>query len=551
MFPGSPFGPQNVGGDHYSATYPGIGTIERASITLSPGIAPAVGTIVTVPERITNLPSVGNFVFTRNGSPVLTFPNCAMVNAKLDWVSQGRRVTLQFADRRYFWQFGHVSGRYNRRHADDTLDTDTEKTPQELAELLLDAMGETGYDVSSLPNDERPSVDWDLANPAAELQTLCDSLACVISFDAQTGNVKLYGPLEGTDLGPGPIMTAGGGINQKAAPTGIAAASARIQFQLRLELEPVALDEAEDGTEKIVPLEDVSYRPKDAQGQFMPFYPDSFFDVEDQFGVKKRQLAERSVYKMYRVKIVDPFNLPQLDLPIADIRRQLNLLNQQAVPSDHTEVVRRAQPRLWGRFIDEWFERNDEYRLYLEGFTIDPERQIVTTSKPVYRFDDQDEPEAAELFLECAFEAKDDNQVWFRRYRSTGTPEVPEIVVRNDVINTIVQEYDDNGQPTTITDNNQDVDLRLDQFRDYATKKYLPLTGLTRQYNGIQVIVPDGKVQQVTLSVGGGAANTLASVGQTHERYIEPPSERNQQELIQRLRIEDERLKAKEARDGE
>ncbi len=53
----------------------------------------------------------------------------------------------------------------NVRQRDGQLDANTEQAPQDLAALLLEAMGEPDFDVSGLPNLPRPEVDWVSAPP--------------------------------------------------------------------------------------------------------------------------------------------------------------------------------------------------------------------------------------------------------------------------------------------------------------------------------------------------------------------------------------------------
>ena len=66
----------------------------------------------------------------------------------------------------------------------------TEKKPQALATLCLQAMGEDDYDVSALPNDARPEIDWSYQNPAEALQQLCDKLGCRVTYVVDTDSVK-------------------------------------------------------------------------------------------------------------------------------------------------------------------------------------------------------------------------------------------------------------------------------------------------------------------------------------------------------------------------
>ena len=538
---------------HYTCTYPGIQDILRASLTVSGGVAPAVATIVTIPEALNNPQSVGELVFGEASfGPIITIPDAVVLNAKVDWVAQGRNITIQIADRRYFWKFPRISGQYNSKHPDETVDPETEKTPQELATLLLEALGEDGFDVSEMPNDTRPSVNWDLDLAAPALQTLCDGLECVISF-GNDGAVKVYKRAD-EELPPGPVMVAGNGANGAVAPAnGVTVFSDRVQFQDRLFLEAAAVDTGQE----VKQLDDVSYTLTDDQGQPKAFTPNAFWEVEVQHGKKQRQLAEESVYRLYRFAKYRDENGAELPFEVEgqeveDIRRQVVILNQAAAPSDHGEVVRRSPARVYGKFIGQEYHRRNEYRLWTHGFSIDPGTQTVTLSQPAYQIDEDGEPFPAELYLECAYEVRDNDQNFYRLFLNSEGSDVDnsDMTIREDIIPNKVQEYDEEGNRTTVTNNSPDVYDRLQKVLDQLVARYEVLTGETRQYEGIRFIAPDGAVQQVTWSVSGGAAYTLASIGQTHERFIDPPSERNVKELINALQVENDRAKAKEAARG-
>lgn len=77
------------------------------------------------------------------------------------------------------------------------------KSPQQLAKLCLDALGETNYDVSELPDTARPYVHWDEVRPAEALARLCDQFGCrvVLGVDDRVyvRQVGVGQPLDRTD----------------------------------------------------------------------------------------------------------------------------------------------------------------------------------------------------------------------------------------------------------------------------------------------------------------------------------------------------------------
>ena len=158
--------------------FPGVQVATAADFTLSHGISPSVCLLQTVPQT-SYVAEIGTLQLSF-GSTLLSFPDCAVRSATLRSSEQGLFWSLQILDRRWKWQFGEIDGRYNVRSADGSIIDSTEKTPRQLAELLLRAMNESQFDVDQIPNDSRPTVVWDAANPADELAQLCDQLSCRI-----------------------------------------------------------------------------------------------------------------------------------------------------------------------------------------------------------------------------------------------------------------------------------------------------------------------------------------------------------------------------------
>ena len=156
--------------------FPGIGQVLRWSYTLSQGITPGVCTIDVVPQF--GVPDQVGTLKIAFGQTSLRFEQCVVDFAIVRRGPTGMVVGLSLLDRRWKWKYGAISGRYNLRTKAGALDRETERTPQELATLLLTAMGESGFSVVDLPNLARPEIDWVGANPAGELAALCESLGC-------------------------------------------------------------------------------------------------------------------------------------------------------------------------------------------------------------------------------------------------------------------------------------------------------------------------------------------------------------------------------------
>ena len=179
-------------------------SILSGSFTLSHGITPSTGTLQVLVQQQPY--EAGGTLAFEFGSTKFEFPDCRIIAGSATMGNEGESVTLTIQDRRWKWVNQHISGWYNKRSPDGQISKepiDFEKTPQELAKLLLDEMKEGGYDVSKLPNDDRPEVNWDYANPAQELANLAEMYGCrvVLGLD---NKVRLC------VLGDGPPIPANG-----------------------------------------------------------------------------------------------------------------------------------------------------------------------------------------------------------------------------------------------------------------------------------------------------------------------------------------------------
>ena len=222
----------------------------------------------------------------------LEFPDCRLADAYLRRSQGGYVIGLSIVDRRWKWAFGAISGRYNLRCADESIDPENRaRRPQELARLLLDGMGETGYDVSLLPNDARPLIEWISAVPAQALADLCDGLGCrvVLGID---NRVRIVRAGLGAFLPEGGRVTEGIGIDPPERPDALAVVCGPTRYQAKWELEAVGLDT--DGA--IKPIDELSYKPS---AGWENEYPGLFSGVE---GTRSRRRRVESVYRWYRIK---------------------------------------------------------------------------------------------------------------------------------------------------------------------------------------------------------------------------------------------------------
>lgn len=499
------------------ATFPGILQIVEASYTRAHGIQPGVAALTIAPQ-IGIVGELGDLVFafegtSQNGNTEYIFSGCKLDSFSFKYDIRGLIVRLSVLDRRWKWEFPTVSGTYNMRHESGELVKDlsqtqaqqtanliwdTEKTPQELATICLEAMGEIDYDISQLPNDARPLVEWDVANAARALEDLCELLGCrvVLKMD---DTVQIWRLGVGNALPENiDIQTRSPGVDLPEQPDAIRVIGNRQRVQADLLLEAVGLDT--DG--KVKPIDELSYIPKqvsffgnelntpDYSGMVSPY----FLGIKD---LKARELAKQTLWKWYRVKV--PFQVLLFDNASPDsdpVLQPVTITNlMQITPLEDTQVdeeVENGQKRfkqawVWGvwasdslgyvngvttlKTIDPKFMIGElqvdqpilntdadfaKKSLYMGGFSIDKDRCIVKFSECLCRFGSSQDADgntskppnnAATLVLRVALCIRNPKtRAWLRynKRRDYGTEfgTAPKDVKRDDMILNVANRYD-------------------------------------------------------------------------------------------------------------
>lgn len=539
--------------------FPGIQQIVDANFTFSAhGITPSVCTISIAPQEDL-VPSVDTLTW-EFGSEVRRFPKCLADSASFERNSQGLIWRLKILDRRWMWKWGAIRGSYNRRLPDWSVLSTTEKTPQELAALLLDEMGETGYEVGDLPNETRPLAEWDSVVPAEALAELCEQLGCrvVLGIDDK---VRVCKAGVGAVLPSGAVTTTSGTLDLPNAPDAIAVLTGRIKYQVDLELEAVGLQAT--GVEaigNILPIEELAYKP--ATGW-------SNVSLSTMLPVAKeyREEALMSVYRWYRVKtpVVIPGKDDVYDLRDVEIKDETNNTYEDSEGRRHT-----GNAQVYGIF---WSARDGnknnatsldpespKSQTYTGAFSVDTSDPrygaVVKFAVPVVRNTEAGaDPKKltygpAILRLRAVLHLRDsETGGWdrFERLRSlggnVGTP--TRYVHHDEIEGRVTVEYDSNGvtlHERGTTDNTQagengepGVYVECDHYLDAIQAEYQTLTPESATYAGLVTAEPDGAIQQITFSrTGEGGMTTTICRNNELVVWCVPYKERRQMEKLKR-----------------
>jgi hypothetical protein len=522
------------------ASFPGVEQLLDASISIAQGISPSSARLTIAPQMA--LPAeVGTLAVTFGGVTV-AFPDCKIDHGTIERTTRGEVCQLSILDRRWRWRFGRISGTYNVRRDDCSLErgqqgaVDTERTPQELATLCLQAMGESNFDVADLPNQSRPSVEWDDEVPAEALAGLCDVLGCRVVLQLDN-RVAIRRAGQGAVLPPGAALQVSATINVPERPDAIAVVGGPNRYQVDFPLEAVGLTGNESpASESLVPVDDLGYRPPGGWSRVdLPYF--------HQVDVASRTLAQKSVFRYYRIRT--PVVVPGYNGPDGDVVNRL----EQILPIEDEQVTLGAESGRVGnrpatvfgiwhpdplevansasalRPIEEQEESDSSIGpVYRRPFTIDTARGLVIFDEPVYRNVHASASGgsgyelvigAAELVLRATCSVRDRQTLAPLRYtrvRNTGANHgtAPRWLKHDEIVLAHKPRYSEHYALLDVDSSAAEADRESDFYLDAAEQEYEVSTPQTIRYCGLVPVELDGAIGQVSFSIGPAGTTTTA-----------------------------------------
>jgi hypothetical protein len=572
------------------AFWPGVGQVLRATYTRSQGITPSVCQLEIVPQ-LSGIAEHGTLLFTY-GDVKLVFPDCKVDKASFSYNEQGMIWGLSIYDRRWKWAFDATAGSFNERRqaltsfgaaAIPSIDKRTEATPQQIAKAILNVMGEKNFDVSQLPNDARPEVYYDWDNPAQALAELCDKLGCMVSLGIDN-IVRLVRVGIGALLPATNALRVSAVIDPPEKPDSLAVVGAKTRFQVDLWLEAVGLDV----TGEIKPIEELSYKPATGWGGVhMMFWdqvagwsllPGQIAAQQRMLNLGKinpRELAAQSVYRWYRIKMVDLDGSglkPRIPGWQGDPGNRLEFL-WQILPIEDVQVegwfdplgIWHSKPAyVFGVFdVLQFLPQNTAPGSFCHhDFTVNKEQGIVEFSEPTFKFnldnvlDPNRQYSPADLALRCAVNVQDaTTRAWERYLRDRDLPGPrhdtgPRVLRREEILLDVIPVYDLDHKVKETLSTKKFCDREADYYLDAAAREYQTTNPNDATYPGIVPINPDGAIWQVTWSVGPEGAITRASRNTEFHPNVPPFRERRAVEkmrkneaIVQRLQDQERRPK--------
>jgi len=484
-------------------SYPGITAVESATMTVRNGIQPGVCVVRTPPQRLFQ-PEAGDIRFSCGATSVV-FRNCMVESATLE-VQTRQLWHVRILDRRWKWRYGSISGAYNIRQQNGAIRDGSERTPQQLATLLLQSMGETHFEVSALSADLRPAVNWSYQNPAAELQKLCDLSSCVITLGLDD-RVRIQRAGEGPPLNVYGVERNGSfALQNNLRPDALTLVGGASVYQDSLALEAVGLD-----TDDLVkPLDQLSYKPAAGWGA------GAYESMADVAASDARQRAIQSVWKWYRIK-----NRDQGGFLINRIEQRLESY-EQILPLHDTLLEPDSNGRPAPAFVSgEFWSRTHTYTnttgaaRYNGRFSLDRQRGIVKFATPVLKLGPAGRFEPAELKLTTTFPLRLTPEGGFQRRTQTLRLPGARLHTKAEVIEQpqLFHAINCTGSGP-VQDNAAAFDRAASQQLAAAAQRYSVQPTAEIHYAGLAPTPLTGATTEVTYSTGPDGALTQARQGE-------------------------------------
>lgn len=272
-----------------TVTFAGLPVI-HAEIVIKRGTKPGVA-VIRVPHSSGVTLQSGSWSITGGTSIGLASWKPDLSTVQIDYLPEGRRDLVFLAyDRRSNWSEIALQGEYNVRYRDGTVKPATQKTAAELADIALDAAGESSS--TSFEASTYPYVSWNATPVTDALNALQGNYPCFVCYSA-SGEISVIEGGTGDALPSAmsvPATSPDFPIEIDRGPATIRVVCGPTRYQQSLELAA----KGRETTGAIKAIDDLSYKPAAGWGSQHPlFFPD--------VAIGNRHLAFETVYRDYQV----------------------------------------------------------------------------------------------------------------------------------------------------------------------------------------------------------------------------------------------------------
>lgn len=513
--------------------YPGVARPIRASYSDCLGLWPGVWTLDMAPQ---GPPAIEGTLSLTDGDSTLHLRDARLDSGRTRYSSNGFVTQICGFDARWKWEFGWAAGEYNIRSASGDVWGRSERTPQELAELLFAAWGITNADCSVLAGPDRPHVVWEEGKSVrAYLFDLLNRYGCSVAIDWPNLRPVVVRLGVGQGLPDWPVQSVDFSIDPAEAPRSLRIVCGPNRYEAPLRLEAVV----EDADGSVLPYNDpkVSFRPEDGWDETVTNPSDPLPDGS----AEERELARRSLYRWFRpTGIADRNRNVSLTVPLYGPVRMWQLrLRQSLVEGYEFETDGAPDPKGW-YVVGKWWVDDEgqvpetattEARVpYRASF--DPATQIVKFRRPMVRMNDAGQWVPAELYLVTSFTLFDGDRLVVERQISSAVT-APRVIVVPELFRRVTTVLNGVTLDAPVT-NDQELSATLNSLLDVLEAQYQTSVGTVRLYGALVPLQLDGLRRQATYVVHAEhGANTTAALNTESE-----PGVLRQREMRRLARME-------------
>jgi len=478
-------------------SFPGISDPIRLCATRTVGMSPpGVALLWAPPQAVSS--SIGNLTFGINETDI-TWTDALIDSSNTQATMQGQFQLFVIHDRRWRHQKHHVTGAFNIREDDSSIDPSTEKTLPELVQWLFLQINES-VDVSAIDSTEKPHVSWDRESFPHAVDDLLESRGYVATLT--TSNVyKIYKVGVGASFyDDGDLVYLSNSVDPPELPYKLTGVCARTRIQSKLKCRPVGLD----NDRSVKPVDDLSYKPA---GGWDNVDMETFASITDPID---RELALQSVGRWYMIESQADGTHTGGEYSMDSIRREIPV-REDLVESNINPFVHEFSNKAFveANYFDDFTnpptgENNPDFTLVQDvNWQILTDVGMVVFDSPIRYAEgsiDSRVMKFAEVYLTTSYSPTDSTLNLKDRYEVDrflgGTGK--DILQMTSLRRTLICNYgEDHITISSITDNYATIDSQANILLSHAVNRYATLNGQTLKYRGIKNYNVDGIVRQV------------------------------------------------------
>lgn len=499
-------------GIHF-ARYTGINDVRSVHYSTGADGLPGIATLIIRPQPYVPAGS-GVLEFGDGNRSPIRLVDCIIDRASMEYTTEGHVGRVHVFDRSWRWEFRVIDGIYNVPSPKGGIIEATKKSAQDLARLLLTALGEQSstIDVGALPLTY-PFVNWRCDDARAELSWLCRLYGCTWALDPVSDSVRIWRIGQGTEApATNDTQSSSFAVVNPPGPDDVRVCFGDTIFQSKLELECVMPDN--DETFSIIPYESVNYAPDggwDGRNPFEPLPPPPLTTEELNY-----ELAKKYLYRLWRVKqqATGDLVVPGYG-PVPSIEYILPLRDTLALPYTN-EVGLEWEP---DAYLEGTFATGGNPPPLLNAgpfahldtppgaIRIDGYTGLVHSNFPIYKWDNRLQT-AADLYLVTSYRVND--AATFAKVKSTYTQHLQDhnggtlAVRRPDLELRIAASYgtgENGGTVQSTSSNEQALISEVQNISASVSYQFAPRTGKVIRYRGVQTVFRNGVIRQITWKV--------------------------------------------------